>query len=370
MLFPSLDLNQQRWNRLLLNFFWIVLAMSVVIEALYLTVTSGRTSTFIWLYMARPGLLLALIIGLAEAGVRHLPRFHDYLLITASTLIAVTITGVHATLSYIPFSLFFPILVSTFYFQFKKLLFALACALTGMVLLYGLVKTLQHSLSAIDLVTMAIFMTAYSGIAMGVLMRGRELHRHLRSSYEQHRELLVHTVVMDKLAKTDALTDTYNHMAFHEYLARLTEQAAYGLPLQLAIMDIDNFKAVNDTFGHRAGDEVLRSVAGVVRGHASEFDIVARYGGEEIAVLFTDRTLASAYESVEEIRTAVSAAKHEALGGRSVTISVGLAAYVEEMDKETLFRSADAALYQAKHGGKNRTVVAPLTASTTKSSPA
>ncbi|WP_221469014.1 GGDEF domain-containing protein [Cohnella nanjingensis] len=365
-----MELNQRRWNRLLLNGFWSVLLLSALVECLYLASTTVRTFSFVWLFVIRPSALLALIIGAAEAGVRRLPRFHDYLLISASTLIAVTITGVHANLPYLPFSLLFPILVSTFYFQLKKLLFALICSLSGMIFLYLFVRTLQKALSAMDIVTVSLFMTAYSAIAVGVLMRGREILRHLRSSYEKHQELLVHTIVMDKLAKTDALTETYNHMAFHEYLARLTEQAEHGLPLHLAIMDIDSFKSVNDTFGHRAGDEVLRTVAGIVRSLASESDVVARYGGEEIAVLFTEKTLVETYETVESIRASIASSGHAALDGRSVTISIGLAAYVEEMDKEALFRSADMALYQAKHAGKNRTVVASLTAAATKSSPA
>ena len=95
---------------------------------------------------------------------------------------------------------------------------------------------------------------------------------------------------MDKLTKTDALTDLYNHMTFHEYFEKLIEQHEQnGLPLQLAIFDIDNFKLVNDMFGHRAGDAVLQRVSELIRSKVSTNDFVARYGGEEFAILFTDK---------------------------------------------------------------------------------
>jgi diguanylate cyclase (GGDEF)-like protein len=164
---------------------------------------------------------------------------------------------------------------------------------------------------------------------------------------------------MDKLAKTDALTDTYNHMAYHEFKDHLVEQANNGrISLHLAIMDIDNFKKVNDTYGHKAGDTVLKSVASIIQSKTGSNDIVARYGGEEFAVLIAEKSFQEVYGLVEEIRKSIAITQHDALEGLNVTVSIGLNTYMPGMGREALFQGADAALYEAKHSGKNRTMLA------------
>jgi diguanylate cyclase (GGDEF)-like protein len=130
------------------------------------------------------------------------------------------------------------------------------------------------------------------------------------------------------------------------------------LSLHLAIMDIDNFKSVNDTYGHKAGDVVLRTVANIARSKVSSNDIVARYGGEEFALLFTDKSFQEVYDLLEEIRTSIASTSHEVLQGLPVTVSIGLNKYTPGMGKEALFQGADTALYDAKHSGKNRTALA------------
>ena len=191
------------------------------------------------------------------------------------------------------------------------------------------------------------------------MRRGRELMLYLQSSYESHQQLLVKTVWMDKLTKTDALTDLYNHMTFHEYFEKLIEQHEQNsLPLQLAILDIDHFKLVNDMFGHRAGDAVLQRVSEPIRTKVSANDFVARYGGEEFAILFTDKLKMEALKLVEQIRQDIAQAPHELQQGKSVTVSVGFAEYATGEGKEHFFNRADDALYKAKTTGKNKTVIA------------
>ncbi|WP_276354670.1 GGDEF domain-containing protein [Cohnella caldifontis] len=361
MSLPPMEFNQKRWNRLLLQGYWVLSLVTVGVELLYMYFVSNETkSEFLSRYVLLPTLLTTAVVGSAELAIRKMhAKSHDYILITASALLAFIVSAVHASLNYLLFFLFFPIMISIFYFQYKKLAYAIANTLAALIVLYVFNPAIHDRISFVGLITMTVLLAVYSVIAFGVLTRGREALQHLRSTYESNQELLVRTIMMDKLAKTDALTNTYNHMAYHEYVEKLVEQADNGrLKLQIAVLDIDNFKKVNDTYGHRAGDAVLREVAAIARAQVGPNDFVARYGGEEFVILFTEIDVSHAYQIAEEIRETVSQTTHEALNGMAVTVSIGINRYRPGMGKERLFQGADAALYEAKKTGKNRTVLA------------
>jgi diguanylate cyclase (GGDEF)-like protein len=127
----------------------------------------------------------------------------------------------------------------------------------------------------------------------------------------------------------------------------------------IVMIDVDHFKTYNDTHGHAAGDEALRSVAEILSVNVRDGDVVYRYGGEEFCVLLPDTTDEEACAVAERLRAAVEAAPfagEERQPGGKVTISVGLA-LTEGGDPDAALRSADGALYEAKHGGRNRVVV-------------
>jgi diguanylate cyclase len=355
----SMEFNQKRWNRLLLHSFWIVFFLSIVIECLYLLFeTHMPRDEFLRRHILLPSLLLAIVILLAEAGIRLLKKHHDYLLISASTLFTLIVTGTHASLDYLLFFLFFPIMISIFYFQYKPLLYAILNTAFALYSLYFFNPGLHARIGPVGMVSMTVILAIYCGIAFFVLARGREVLKNLISSYESNQALQVRNMEMYKLAKTDYLTETYNHMAYHELVDKLVEQAEKGrLQLHLAVLDIDNFKSINDSYGHRAGDNVLRAVAAVARSVVGPHDFVARYGGEEFVILFTELDFLEAYDTIEKIRQTIAATTHESLNGLSVTVSAGINHYVAGMGKERFFHGADAALYEAKHSGKNRTNV-------------
>jgi len=156
-------------------------------------------------------------------------------------------------------------------------------------------------------------------------------------------------------AMTDELTGLANHRRFHELLARGEHD---GDARALIILDIDDFKLVNDRHGHQTGDAVLRALGEVVRANCRDSDEAARYGGEELAVVLPGATLERAHEVAERIRAAIAAHRFPATGGVElrVTASVGVAAVGSGGGHAELLAAADAALYAAKRGGKNRTV--------------
>src|SRR5829696_3067002 len=168
---------------------------------------------------------------------------------------------------------------------------------------------------------------------------------------------------VQRQAVTDELTGLFNHRRFQEVMTQEVERARrYDQEMGLIMLDIDNFKRVNDTYGHLQGDMVLREVARVLRQSSREIDEPARYGGEEMAVALPQTDLEGAYRFAERVRRRIEALELPLLDGDGmlhVTASFGaasLAAAATGDGKDALVAAADAALYRAKRSGKNRTV--------------
>ena len=155
-------------------------------------------------------------------------------------------------------------------------------------------------------------------------------------------------------AMTDALTGLTNHRAFHERLAVEVERAdRHGRALAVAVMDLDHFKAVNDTYGHPVGDRVLRELADRLRGLTRPEDEFARVGGEEFALLLPECDPPAAQSILERMRRAVADAPFAEVRGR-VTISIGVAHLADANGPNELYQQADEALYVAKEEGRDR----------------
>jgi len=186
--------------------------------------------------------------------------------------------------------------------------------------------------------------------------------RAMRRSVSRHKDILSRLVSVEQMSLLDGLTGVYNHRFFETALKRQVRTALrHERPLTLAMVDIDHFKRVNDTLGHRVGDSVLTDVSTVIAQHVRSNDEVARYGGEEFAILMPDLLAQDALSIAESIRTAV--AEHEtphASGRIRVTISVGLAGLPGNrvQSPAELADAADRALYAAKAKGRNRVVLA------------
>lgn len=161
-----------------------------------------------------------------------------------------------------------------------------------------------------------------------------------------------------QMSVRDSLTEAFNHRYFQETLYReLTRHERSGQPLALVMVDIDDFKRINDRFGHPVGDLVLRELVEEIHKSVREMDTVARYGGEEFAVILPETTPEKAFLVADRIRARVAGrlfVTPEISSPLSVTISIGLASFPEDANsKRGLVEKADQALYQAKRIGKN-----------------
>jgi diguanylate cyclase (GGDEF)-like protein len=162
---------------------------------------------------------------------------------------------------------------------------------------------------------------------------------------------------LSRQAQTDGLTGLANRRLLAERLEdEVLRAARNGTSVSLVMADIDNFKQINDNFGHQTGDEVLRAFAAALDRSVRETDLAARYGGEEFVVVLPGARLANAVRAAEQMRKAAEALEVPSRHGEiaSFTVSFGVAEFPTYANAEALVGAADAALYQAKRGGKNR----------------
>ncbi|MBP2628188.1 MAG: response regulator receiver modulated diguanylate cyclase [Firmicutes bacterium] len=159
----------------------------------------------------------------------------------------------------------------------------------------------------------------------------------------------------------DGLSGLYNHSVMKQHIERLFLQAVRSNhPITLAMLDLDHFKCVNDTYGHITGDLVILSIARLLEQRLRSTDVIGRMGGEEFAIIMPNTPVDCAYEVMEEIRMKFESMCYESVNGLfHVTFSCGLAGFPIYTDPASLYNSADKALYKAKSIGRNVTYIAP-----------
>ena len=198
-------------------------------------------------------------------------------------------------------------------------------------------------------------------LLFGSLFVGLTVHLSLQTALDLRRIDLLETENI-----TDALTGVYNRRYLDHRLALEVARAkSYALSLSVLMIDIDNFKRINDSYGHPVGDVVLATLASLIKSSLRDQDVAARYGGEEFFVICTNTNATCAAGVAERLRRLVEAHPVEFTDGAGVRqsiqsfISVGVSGLEAGMDSQAaLLRAADQALYRAKKEGKNRVVLA------------
>jgi diguanylate cyclase (GGDEF)-like protein len=186
----------------------------------------------------------------------------------------------------------------------------------------------------------------------------RVLSFFLHRSFQLSHELQIANEKAEQLARTDELTGLRNRRAFYEQGELAVVQAQrYGRPLSAVMLDIDHFKTINDTWGHSAGDDALRALAGVITKSARSTDITGRVGGEEFAIVLPETTGNDAAAQAERLRRDVAGLsfRHGSIE-ITFTCSFGVAELDDSGSLDVLIARADAALYEAKAQGRNRVI--------------
>jgi len=201
----------------------------------------------------------------------------------------------------------------------------------------------------------ALLIRTFNEMSTTLLANRKEIEEANRRLQRQNQELQGANEVLEQLSITDGLTKLHNHRFFQDYLTREIKRVRRsGEPLAMLLLDIDDFKRLNDRLGHAAGDQLLKAIGRTLNDSVRESDFLARYGGEEFVVLAPGTNLHGALHLAEKIRCTVSESSFildESMRIVKVTVSIGVAQY--QGDRKGFFMNADRALYQAKAAGKD-----------------
>ncbi|MEJ7798854.1 MAG: diguanylate cyclase [Solirubrobacteraceae bacterium] len=225
----------------------------------------------------------------------------------------------------------------------------------------GEVRAMAHPLRTTDGAGEAVGVVSVGRSGRAFTQSERELFHYLAAQAARSMESVERHETVTRESITDDLTGLSNRRAFDEALAGELERARrFGGTLGLVLLDLDDFKTINDTYGHPQGDLVLREVARVLRESSREIDHPARYGGEELALVLPGTDLEGAFNLAERVRERIEALRLPRLTGPGtlrVTASCGVAAVpLTPADQGALVTAADQALYEAKRSGKNKSV--------------
>lgn len=331
-------------NRQLLHLYWFIFLLAVLGHMIHHLVQQAG-------YLA-DGHPLLLVVGLsiavlamAEWSVAHSRRFAGDAVLIAGSLLAAVCLYFFPARAEVHVLLFLPVVLASLYFEKTKIFTQYGLSL----ILYLLLAMIQPGFAqTADLLTCLAMSLGCLAVSLVIFAWGDRMRQRLNRLTERQQELLIKNVIMDKISKMDPLTNLYNYKSFYEYMDRLIEQSEKtNLSLQLAIVDIDNFKQINDTYGHLVGDLILKRVADEMRNNVTPDDIVARYGGEEFAIIFIDKSWEEAQTIAETIRQSINRTLHPELDNRPVSVSIGLYAYQKGDGREKVFQEADECLYLA-----------------------
>ncbi|MFZ5525586.1 MAG: GGDEF domain-containing protein [Pseudomonadota bacterium] len=211
---------------------------------------------------------------------------------------------------------------------------------------FSLQRGLTHfTVSTVSLMALAVVAMWISAMRVRISRQSDELRQTL--------------VQAQALATTDMLTGLLNRRAMTDQLeSELARVSRSGNPVCVALIDIDHFKKVNDHYGHRMGDEVLRSFASLAQGDLRQVDQLGRWGGEEFLLMMPHVDASQAWVAVERLRNRIAAHPMGDSGNLTVTISAGLAQFSHGESLDRWIERADQALYQAKQSGRNRCLIA------------
>ena len=306
--------------------FYIVLLKTGFIKVYPFT----AENTSIYCYLAYAAILL--IFGEARKKLAH--RFP--LLLPAIDLALITIGIIYSGGEASPYYIFY-----TFYIVFMALTYGLkySLILTGMCIIFYMTAVIMANGSISDISGLRVFY--FISISLFTGMLERKIHRHTFA-----------------MAIRDSLTSLYNYEYFYGSLEHiLKESARLSRSVSLAVIDVDDFKLFNDKHGHLEGDRLLLVIASIIKPLVRSDDVAARYGGDELVIIFSNTGKFAALKICERIKEQIVRGLDDEFD-ETVTISVGISAYPDNgQTPAELFDSADKALYKAKHAGKNNIVL-------------
>lgn len=356
--------SQHQWNRGVLNAFWAVSTVILSAQLMLSCVLSQYVSFLIPMNSFSdltivPTVFMVLLVFALEFIYRFKSEWIEPAIVVSSILMSYGyFFFIQEHYHSAPVVLIFPSLISILYFKKRYLILTLAMCLLGMAHLFIYPGDYYQEHDWIEIAAIGSILISTGLIGFGVIHRSNVLVNALNKTLQSEEDLRIQTVVMERMAKIDPLTGLNNHKTFHEYFAQLLEQYNRSpFPLQLAILDIDNFEQVNDTYGHWVGDIALKQVAACISDQMNADSFAARYGGEEFVILLCHAAPEDTYNWIERLRKKIALTPIAEMNRLPVTVSIGMHAVAPGETKAYCFQQADQALYESKDRGKNQTSV-------------
>lgn len=354
------SLNNREWKQRILKIYWTFFIIYLIAEGASFIAEWNSYPNFIITYLHREvvfplAAILTSILTL-ELLCRFTNRNLDYIFMITATIFAGILVMTNPEIPVMQAVMIVPLILSILFFEKKKVFFSAVTNLLFIIAFYFF--NYHHSFSIhVQLSVIIISFTILASCAAGMIVvnRGRELLGNLRDSITSEVKLRAEKEWIETMSKMDALTGLANHKSFHDNLdqmlmARSQDKAA----VHLALVDVDNFKSVNDTYGHWVGDIVLKRISDTLKATLQTNAFVSRYGGEEFGILFHGLSDSSVLAMLEEARGQIERIRYPEVEDRTVTVSMGLHKFNVTETKEMGFKQADSALYEAKRTGKNR----------------
>ncbi|WP_237167820.1 GGDEF domain-containing protein [Paenibacillus yonginensis] len=346
----ALSLHRQSiWIRWFLRIYWIIIVLhdAAQLFAYWFLPYDITIRDFYMDILLYPTLMMGTAVVIAEMIHKWAPKYTFFSLFGAGAVLSLEIIHLNMDIRIITALLLLPIIASTIFFRIDLTLFT-SVLQTGVFLgMYYGDAWFRTFLTGYDVIAVPLFLFVSTLVSTIIIISGRELVKDLELAQKEKRHIM-------RQSRKDAQTGLYNHSTFQHFFDTALEHGHQGEGFHLALLDIDNFKMVNDQYGHRAGDLILLNVSRIIRENLEPGDRAFRYGGEEFALLLYGKELDEAYTMLEAIRSKISSTDFKELGGKAVTVSIGLKSYSRGISRESLFEETDSLLYQAKRSGKNQ----------------
>ncbi|WP_158630081.1 diguanylate cyclase [Cohnella sp. AR92] len=358
MAFPHVEQDQNQLNRYVLSVLGSVMLLSLAIEIYILIFYIEDSVSFLIQEVLKPTALLSAVLFVAALAVYKLQKNQEFILLSSATLMIDILIVSHTPVPFLLISLHLPVLLSLIYYHLPKLLYAILNSAVSLVVLLIFNSDIRQHIRSDTLLGILITLLIFNIVAIAVLRRARALYDYYIDDKNREGSRLLENYLEDLRSKTDPLTGACNHTAFHLHLEQMVRQSDSGLmPLYLAFIDIDNFSGINECYGHRQGDEVLRSISNILASRLGPHDTAARYEGDKFAIQFLRPSSQEAFDSMENLRKRIEKLRLPGMDEGKVTISIGLIPYAAGLGKTELIGNADRALAEAKSKGKNRTAI-------------
>lgn len=353
----------KKWRKLLIKTNMIIILYVFLMEIImffvlkhYNFIYTSRKN-YLVKYLLLPTLINVSCILVGSFVEKKTPKNSgriNYIPVIELVVVCFVLSTFHHTYSVTRMTFCVPLLTTIIFADRKMVrrIFYLCALGTILSTIFGkyIVMDYNKSWEIIETIIAVTILTGTYQISKVLIIFQQEKNNSIIQSYKQQLDM---QIMLDK----DQKTGLYNHTMFMNKLRECTEKCIMGeQPFALAIIDIDNFKEVNDCFGHAKGDNVITKLSEIILNKCSNRQFPARFGGEEFAIIFDERSANNAFEVVEEIREEFSEYVFD-FSNSNVTVSCGIATWKNPWKVENIFDNADRAMYLSKSTGKNKTSI-------------